>query len=185
MLLCFVIQISKWRQITQCRKYHPERAQSVQTDQDREHTQGHTNCHLIFHSSLSSPILPSWQSHLLPHHLMLHILDQKPGPHAEKSHGRFAGKDEGWKKKVGVCVRALRNTVFLVSAIWKLKVDKQWRELHPISFLKPEQAHSGHNAQSSTITDPVQHAKYCQGLGLINRWPDTEKKCEANKEKGS
>lgn len=37
---------------------------------------------------------------------------------------------------------------------------------------------------SATATDPVLRAKHCQGLGLINRWPDTEQKHEANKGKG-
>lgn len=65
------------------------------------------------------------------------------------------------------------------------KVDKQWRELHPISFLKPEQRHAHHNAWAPS--PPIQClacCKHCQGLGLINRWPDTEPKREANKGRG-
>lgn len=65
------------------------------------------------------------------------------------------------------------------------KVDKQWRELHPISFLKPEQTHTHHNAWAPS--PPIQClacCKHCQGLGLINHWPDTEQKRDANKKRG-
>lgn len=37
---------------------------------------------------------------------------------------------------------------------------------------------------SAAATDPASRAKHCQGLGLINRWPDTEQKHKANKGKG-
>lgn len=134
------------------------------------------------------------QLSLKSHSAFLAVSPASPSPHAAHSGPEtksICWKEpwelfwKGWGAEKSGRESVWRNTFFLVSAIWKLKVDKQWRELHPISFLKPEQAHTCHNAPGSITTDPVQHAKYCQGLGLINRWPDTEQKCEANKGKGS
>lgn len=184
-VLCFAIQNNKWRQSVRFRKCRPE-SRSLFRQIESENTQGHTPTTTWF--SIAPAQVPFCRPGSLTCFPLtscctfwtrnrVHMLKGATGVIPEKMRGR---KKKEWERE---CL--WRNTFFLVSAIWKLKVDKQWRELHPISFLKPEQAHTCHNALGSITTDPVQHAKYCQGLGLINRWPDTEQKCEANKGKGS
>lgn len=183
MLLCFVIQINKWRQSMQSRQCHPEQTQSVQTDRVSEHTQGHTLTTTWFSTAPAQvPFCLSGSLTCFPltscctfwTRNQVHMLKGAMGVILERMRGR-----KEWERE---CVE---KHILSGECHLEVKVDKQWRELHPISFLKPEQAHTCHNALGSITTNPVQHAKYCQGLGLINRWPDTEQKCEANKGKGS
>ena len=44
------------------------------------------------------------------------------------------------------------------------KVDKQWRESHPISFLKPEQTHARHNVQAPS--PPI----LCSAPSIVRDW---------------
>lgn len=74
---------------------------------------------------------------------MLHILDINPGPNTRASHRRDGGRKKWERERESVCQEAHS---FCWAPSGSGKVDKQWRELHPISSLKPEQTHARHNA---------------------------------------